>query len=97
MDMAILLHQINYVLDHHGKLYGEMADHLGPEKLLGVFAETNVNSFGRAMAYLTLVYLMDIPEDVKREVGVQRNRYCKIRLEPELTGTDEKFQPELTL
>ena len=27
----------------------------------------NVNSFGRAMAYLTLVYLMTIPEDVKRE------------------------------
>ena len=27
----------------------------------------NVNSFGQAMAYLTLVYLMNIPEDVKRE------------------------------
>ena len=27
----------------------------------------NVNSFGRAMAYFTLVYLMNIPEDVKRE------------------------------
>ena len=42
-----------------------MAELLGPEELLSVFAEMNVNSFGRAMAYL--VYLMDIPEDVKRE------------------------------
>ena len=62
MDMAILLHQINYVLDRHGKLYGKMVERLGPEELLSVFAEMNVNSFGRAMAYL-----MDIPEDVKRE------------------------------
>ena len=32
-------------------------------------------------------------------VGVHRNRYCKIRPEPELAGTDEKFrpEPELTL
>ena len=44
-----------------------MAERLGPEELLGVFAKMNVNSFGRAMAYLTLVYLVNIPEDVKRE------------------------------
>ena len=67
MDMAILSQRINYVLAHHGKLYDEMAERLGPKELLNVFAEMNVNSFGRAMAYLTLVYLMDIPEDVKRE------------------------------
>ena len=28
-------------------------------------------------------------------VGVHRNRYCKIRPEPELAGTDRKFRPEL--
>ena len=67
IDMAILLQQINYVLDRHEKLYGEMAGRLGPEELLSVFAEMNVNSFGRAMAYLRLIYLMNIPEDVKRE------------------------------
>ena len=31
------------------------------------FAKMNVNSFGRAMAYLTLVYLMNIYEDTKCE------------------------------
>ena len=67
IDMAILSLRINYVLDRHGKLYDEMAERLGPDGLLNVFGEMHVNSFGRAAAYLTLVYLMDIPEDVKRE------------------------------
>ena len=63
----MLSQRINYVLHRHEKLYGEMAEGLSSEKLLGVFAEINVNNFGRAMAYLTLVYLMNTPEDVKRE------------------------------
>ena len=67
IDILILSQRINYVLDHHEKLYSEMAERLSSEELLGVFAEMNVNSFGRAMAFLTLVYLMNIPEDVKRE------------------------------
>ena len=44
-----------------------MAERLSPEELVSVFAKMNVNSFGRAMAYLTLVYLMNIPEDAKRK------------------------------
>ena len=30
-----------------------------------------------------------------QRLGVHRNRYCKIRPEPELARTDEKFRPEL--
>ena len=67
IDILILSQRINYVLDRHENLYGEMAERLSSEELLGVFAEMSVNSFGRAMAYYTLVYLMNIPEDVKRE------------------------------
>ena len=55
------------MLAHHEKLYGEMVERLGPDELLNVFGEMDVNSFGRATAYLALVYSMDIPEDVKRE------------------------------
>ena len=62
-----LSQRINYVLAHHEKLYGEMAECLGPDGLLNVFGEMNVNSFGRATAYLTLIYSLDIPEDVIRE------------------------------
>ena len=67
VDVQILSQHINYVLAHHGQLYDEMAERLDSDGLLNVFGEMDVNSFGRAMAYLTLIYLMDIPEDVKRE------------------------------
>ena len=72
--MTALLQQINYVLGRHEKLYEEMAEHLGPGELLGVFAEMNVNSLGRAMAYFTLVYLMNIPENVKHKAVRIKNR-----------------------
>ena len=67
VDIQTLSQRINYVLAHHEKLYDEMAERLGPDGLLNVFGKMNVNSFGRAMAYLTLVYLLNIPEDTKRE------------------------------
>ena len=67
VDIPTLSQRINYVLAHHEKLYGEMAERLGPDGLLNVFGEMDVNSFGRATANLALVYSMDIPEDVKRE------------------------------
>ena len=38
-----------------------------PDEISIVFAETEVNNFGRAMAYLTLVYVLDIPENAMRE------------------------------
>ena len=67
VDVQILSSHINYVLARHGQLYDEMAERLDSDGLLNVFGEMNVNNFGRAMAYLTLSYMMDIPEDVKRE------------------------------
>ena len=67
VDVQILSQHINYVLTHHGQLYEEMAERLDSDRLLNVFGEMNVYSFGRAMAYLTLIYLMDIPEHVKRK------------------------------
>ena len=67
VDVQILSQHINYVLARHGQLYDKMTERLDSDGLLNVFGEMNVNSFGRAMAYLTLIYLMDIPEDVRRE------------------------------
>ena len=49
VDVPILSQHINYVLARHRKLYDEMAERLGPEELLSVFVEMNVNSVGRAM------------------------------------------------
>ena len=36
---------------------------LNSDELLNVFNEMNVNSFGRVVAYLALVYRMNIPEE----------------------------------
>ena len=62
-----LLRHINYVLDGHEGMYNEMVARINPDELLDVFHKMNVNNFGRAVAYLTLVYLMNIPEDATRE------------------------------
>ena len=52
----------------HEDMYTEMANRLNSDELLNVFNEMNVNSFGRAVAYLTLVCRMNISEeDVIRE------------------------------
>ena len=67
IDKKTLLHHINYVLGVHEELFNEMVACLSPDDLLDVFCKMNVNNFGRAVAYLTLVYLMNIPEDAKRE------------------------------
>ena len=56
VDIQTLSQHINYVLAHHEKLYNEMAERLSSDGLLNVFAKTNVNSFGCAIAYLTLIY-----------------------------------------
>ena len=49
VDVQILSQHKNYVLTHHGQLYDEMAERLDSDRLLNVFGEMNVNSFGRAM------------------------------------------------
>ena len=48
---------IEYILGNYRDSYNEAVDRLNSEELiLDVFYEMNVNSLGRAMAYLTLVY-----------------------------------------
>ena len=67
IDKRTLSHHINEILDRHGELYGEIAARVNSEDLSVVFTEMNVNNCGRVMAYLTLIYLLDIPEDARRE------------------------------
>ena len=67
IDKRMFSHHINEILDRHRELYGEIVARLNPEDLLNVFTEMNVNNFGRAMAYLTFIYLLDIPEDAERK------------------------------
>ena len=44
-------------------MYSEVANRLSSAGLLDVFNEMNVNSVGRVVAYLALVYRKNIPEE----------------------------------
>ena len=94
IDKRTLSRHINEILDRHGELYGEIAAHLNPEDLSVVFTEMNVNNFGRAMAYLTLIYLMDIPEDAKRKAV---RLTATIMKDMEITRAEEGFFRRLFL
>ena len=57
IDIETLTEHIEYILGNYKDCYNEAVDRLNSEELiLDVFHEMNVNSLGRAMAYLSLVY-----------------------------------------
>ena len=62
IDITILSQHIHYVLGVLADMY-EMANRLNSNELLNVFNEMNVNRVGRVVAYLALVYRMNIPEE----------------------------------
>ena len=67
VDVQVLSSHINYVLGVHEDMYNQMANRLNSDDLLNVYNEMNVNSVGRVVAYLVLVYRMNISEDAIRE------------------------------
>lgn len=67
IDMRMLAYYINDIRQRHGPLYNQIAVNVNPEEFRNVFEIMNMTNFGRAMAYLTLVYIMDAPEELKRE------------------------------
>ena len=59
VDIETLSEHIQYILGNYRDCFNESVDRLTREELLlDVFHEMNVNNFGRAMSYLTLVYCM---------------------------------------
>ena len=59
IDIETLTEHIEYILNNYKDSYNHALDRLTREELLlDVFHEMNVNSLGRAMSYLTLVYRM---------------------------------------
>ena len=70
IDIETLTEHIEYILENYRDSYTQAIERLTREELLmDVFHEMNVNSLGRAMAYLTLVYRMGhmIKEDTVRQ------------------------------
>ena len=59
INVETLSEHIQYILDNYRDCFNDSVDRLTREELLlDVFHEMNVNNFGPAMAYLTLVYRM---------------------------------------
>ena len=57
VDIETLTEHIEYILNNYKDSYTHAVDRLTREELLlDVFHEMDVNSLGRAMSYLTLIY-----------------------------------------
>ena len=67
IDKNTLSHYINDLLEHHKIVYDQARMCTDSGDLTTIFNHMNVENFGHAMAYLTLVYLMNEPEDVTRQ------------------------------
>ena len=70
IDIETLTEHIEYIFNNYKDSYTHAVDRLTREELLlDVFHEIDVNSLGRAMSYLTLVYRMRhiIKEDTVRQ------------------------------
>ena len=70
VDVETLTEHIQYILNNYRDCYNDSVERLTREELLlDVFHEMNVNTLGRAMAYLTLVYRTShiIKEDTVRQ------------------------------
>ena len=64
MDMVTLAYYIDDLRDR--SVYSDMSARVQPSEMGVVFGIMNVTNFGRAVAYLALVHVMDIPEETKR-------------------------------
>ena len=84
VDIETLSEHIHYILDNYRDTYSEGVNGLNRfplnvDMFQKVFKEINVNSVGRAMAYLTLVYRMShiIKEDTVREAVGAYFKKCR--------------------
>ena len=61
--MKTLSYHINYLIEHHDWEYGDMVPYVNRDNIPKVFTEICVINFGRAMAYLSIVYLLKESEE----------------------------------
>ena len=70
IDIKTLTEHVEYILNNYKDSYSHAVERLTREEMvLDVFHEMDVNSLGRAMAYLTLIYRTShiIKEDTVRQ------------------------------
>ena len=68
IDRTILSQHIHDILDRYQDMYDQMADRISANELTSVYKGVKADTAGRIMAYLALVYRMNISrEDTVRE------------------------------
>ena len=68
IDMTKVSYHMHQCLEQYKTMYDKMATPVEAVHLPDIFNDMNVNSFGPAMAYLTLVYVLKGSENVTREL-----------------------------
>ena len=63
IDITMLSQHINYILARYQDTYSAVTNGLNSTELMSIYNEMNVNTVGRVMAYLALVYRLNIPEE----------------------------------
>ena len=63
IDITILSQHIHYILDNYWDTYNDAVNRVNSAELLNIYNEMNVNTVGRVIAYLALVYRMNISEE----------------------------------
>ena len=58
INRATLSYHIHFCLEHHKTLYEQMVFRIDPKDLVVLFHLINVTNFGRAITYLSLIYLL---------------------------------------
>ena len=67
IDMITVSYHMHQCLGQYKTMYEEIAARVEAVDLPDIFNDMNVDNFGRAMAYLTLVYVLKGSENVTRE------------------------------
>ena len=66
IDKTTLSYHIHHCLEHYTTMYGEMTMRSNLADLHEIFYDMNVNNFGRVIAFLTYVYVLNGPEGEMR-------------------------------
>ena len=67
IDMTTVFYHMHQCLEQYKTMCEEMATRVEAVDLPDIFNDMNVNNFGRAMAYLTLVYVLKGSENATCE------------------------------
>ena len=71
INKEVFKEQMNIIKKEFEPMYREILNRIKPEDLINIFYATNINSYGRALSYLVLLYY-------ERECGVDITEHLRL-------------------